>query len=94
MENTKVFADGFIFKRNETAPEFVIGGISVKVDEATKFLSLNAKNGWVNLDVKQSKAGKYYMELNTFEPKASSGNAPAVTKKENFKVAAGDGLPF
>lgn len=94
MENTKVFADGFIFKRNETAPEFVIGGISVKVDEATKFLASNAKNGWVNLDVKQSKAGKYYMELNTFEPKTSSGNAPAVAKKENFKVAAGDGLPF
>ena len=69
MENTKVFADGFIFKRNETAPEFVIGGISVKVDEATKFLASNAKNGWVNLDVKQSKAGKYYMELNTFEPR-------------------------
>ena len=94
MENTKVFADGFIFKRNETAPEFVIGGISVKVDEATKFLSVNAKNGWVNLDVKQSKGGKYYMELNTFEPKSSGGNSPAVAEKENFKVAAGDGLPF
>ena len=94
MENDKVFADGFIFKRNENAQEFVIGGISVKVDEATKSLASNANNGWVNLDVKQSKSGKYYMELNTFKPKANGGNAPAVAKKDNFKVAAGDGLPF
>ena len=93
MENTKVFADAFIFKRNENAPEFVIGGISIKVDEAQKFLSSNANNGWVNLDVKQSKSGKYYMELNTFTPKSKSSEAPA-PKRDNFKVASGADLPF
>jgi hypothetical protein len=93
MENTKVFADGFIFKRNENAPEFVIGGISIKVEEAQKFLSANQNNGWVNLDVKQSKSGKYYMELNTFTPKSSNSETP-VPKKDNFKVAAGADLPF
>jgi hypothetical protein len=92
MENNKVFADGFIFKRNENAPEFVIGAISVKVDEAQKFLSSNANNGWVNLDIKQSKSGKYYMELNTYKPKTTQ-SAPK-QEKDNFKVASGADLPF
>jgi len=72
MANDKVFADGFLFKRKDTAPEFVVGEISVKVDEAVNFLKENKKNGWVNLDVKLSKSGKYYIELNTFEPKPNS----------------------
>lgn len=90
MEKTKVFADGFMFKRSESAPEFVIGGISVKVEEATKFLATNQKNGWVNLDIKQSKSGKYYLELNTFEPKDKA----VATKKENFKATSAADLPF
>lgn len=65
----KVFADGFIFKRNEKAPDFVVGGISIKVEDAVAFLKKHDKNGWVNLQVKNSQGGKYYMELDTFEPK-------------------------
>jgi hypothetical protein len=77
MENQKVFADGFIFKRNDAAPQFVIGNISVKVDEAVQFLTANQKNGWVNLGIKQSQGGKYYIELDTFEPKRTESSAPA-----------------
>ena len=70
MEKTeKVFADGFIFKRNEKAPEFVVGSMSIKVDEAMAFLAQNESKGWVNLNVKKSKGGKYYMELDTWKPK-------------------------
>ena len=76
MEKQKVFADGFIFKRNEKAPDFVIGNISIKVDEAISFLKKNEKNGWINLQVKNSQGGKYYMELDTFEPKVQQ-QAPA-----------------
>jgi hypothetical protein len=65
----KVFADGFIFKRRETAPDFVVGSMSVKVDEAIAFLTKHEKNGWVNLDVKTAQSGKYYIELDTYEPK-------------------------
>ena len=35
----KIFADGFIFKRNDNAPDFVVGRLSIKVDEAIKFLT-------------------------------------------------------
>ena len=69
MSQDKIFADGFVFKRNEKAPDFVVGSISVKVEEATAFLKQHAKNGWVNLQVKNSQGGKYYIELDTFEPK-------------------------
>jgi len=86
MANDKVFADGFLFKRKDTAPEFVVGEISVKVDEAVNFLKENKKNGWVNLDVKLSKSGKYYIELNTFEPKPNSTPPP--------REEVGDDLPF
>ena len=72
----KIFADGFVFKRNEKAPDFVVGNISVKVEEAVAFLKQHTKNGWVNLQVKNSQGGKYYMELDTFEPKAQQ-QAPA-----------------
>jgi hypothetical protein len=76
MEKQKVFADGFVFKRNENAPDFVIGSLSIKVEEAVAFLKQHTKNGWVNLQVKNSQGGKYYIELDTFEPKAQA-QAPA-----------------
>lgn len=77
MAEDKIFADGFLFKKRETAPEWVVGSMSVKVDEAVGFLTSNAKNGWVNLNVNQSRGGKYYIELDTFVPKKKeSGSAP------------------
>jgi hypothetical protein len=84
----KVFAEGFVFKRNEKAPDFVVGSVSVKVDEAIAFLKKHEKNGWMNMDVKTSQGGKYYMELNTFEPKAQSP-APA-----SAEPASSQNLPF
>jgi hypothetical protein len=67
----KVFADGFIFKRSDSAPDWVVGNMSVKVDEAISFLQSNQKNGWVNLKINSAKSGKFYMELDTWESKSS-----------------------
>jgi len=69
QQQEKIFADGFSFKRRENAPSFVIGRQSIKVEEAIAFLKANVKNGWVNLDIKQSKSGSYYCELDTWEAK-------------------------
>lgn len=83
MENQKpkVFADGFSFKRNDNAPEFVVGRQSIKVDEAMTFLQTHQKNGWVNIDIKRSQKGTYYCELDTWEAKPQGGNvAPAPVK--------------
>jgi len=69
MSKEKIFANGFIFKTTETQPEWVVGSMSVKVEEAIAFLKENDKNGWVNLNINTGKSGKQYVELNTFEPK-------------------------
>jgi len=88
MAEEKIFANGFSFKRNENAPDFIIGKQSIKVDEAVAFLQAKQKNGWVNLEIKQAKGGNYYMELDTWEPKETA-NAGGY----NPKSTTGD-LPF
>jgi len=89
MTQEKVFADGFSFKRRAGAPDFVVGNISVKVDDAVAFLQKNAKGGWVNLDILTAKSGKQYIELNQWEP-----NGEVETKKQVNPVAQDDDLPF
>jgi len=64
----KIFADGMFFKRpREGAPDFVRGAISIKVAEFIPFIEKHAKDGWVNLDLKNSKGDKLYLELNTWQ---------------------------
>lgn len=101
MTDEKIFADGFVFKRNENAPDFVVGRVSIKVEDAVAFLKANQKNGWVNLDVKTARSGNFYMELDTFEPtkKAeSTQNAKPMSKKVQTAQEAlaeeADDLPF
>ncbi len=80
-QEEKIFADGFIFKRNKKAPDFVIGRMSIKVDDAIAFLKQHEENGWVNLSTKQARSGNYYVELDTFKP----NNDSAVDKYNNAK---------
>jgi len=85
----KIFADGFSFKRKPNAPDFVVGSMSVKVDEAIAFLTEHKKNGWVNIDIKTAKSGNLYMELDTWEP-TPKVEAQAQTTTPETK----DDLPF
>lgn len=89
MEKNKIFADGFIFKRPDNTPDFIVGKMSVKVDEAINFLKTHTKNGWVNMGIKKAKSGKFYMELDTWEPKQQEA-------KQEFKqeVKQTNDLPF
>lgn len=93
-KENKIFAEGIIFKRNDNAPDFVIGSMSVKVEEAVPFLQANAKNGWTNLQVKKSQNGKFYIELDTFEPKAQGGQQPASQPAPSQAPAQQPDLPF
>jgi hypothetical protein len=72
----KVFADGFIFKRNDNAPEFVIGNISIKSEDAIAFIQKHTKKGWVNLKINKSQGGKAYIELDTWEAKGEPISTP------------------
>lgn len=80
----RIFADGFVFKRNENAPDFVVGRLSLKVDDAVSFIREHEKNGWVNLGVKQARSGNYYVDLDTFDAEKK----PVKNEPEN------DDVPF
>lgn len=90
MSEDKIFANGFSFKRNERAPEFVVGSLSMKVDDAIAFMREYEKKGWVNLSVKQARSGNYYIELDTFEPKKKDESVSAQPRN----AAPSDDLPF
>lgn len=87
----KIFANGFSFKRNEKAPEFVVGRLSMKVDEAIEFMNANQKGGWVNLNIKTARSGNHYVELDTYE---SGSTKPQPKPSAPSKEAEDDGLPF
>ncbi len=98
-QEEKIFAEGFVFKRNEKAPEFVIGRMSIKVDEAIAFLKKHEENGWTNLGVKQARSGNYYVELDTFKPANDSAvdkqpARPAAAQPKKVAEEEQDDLPF
>jgi hypothetical protein len=71
MSQDKIFSKGIFFKRpNDTAPKYVLGKIKFKVEEAISFLQENInEGGWATVDVKESKDGKIYCELDTYVPR-------------------------
>jgi hypothetical protein len=64
----KVFAKGFNFKRSENAPEWVVGKLSIKLEDAMPFLTQNQSGDWVNLSIARGQQGNYYIELDTWKP--------------------------
>ena len=92
----KVFAKGFIFKKNENAPEWVVGRLSLKKDEAIAFIQSQG-NEWINLNIARGQQGNYYIELDTWKPTPQSN--PSSNQSSNvpqFKAQpnASDDLPF
>lgn len=66
------FVNGLIVKKpNEKAPDFVKAAISIKVDDLGMWLREKHKAGeeWVNVDVKESRGGKWYAAVSKFKPK-------------------------
>lgn len=92
MSQEKIFADGFSFKRNENAPDFVVGKLTMKVEEAIAFLKTHQNNGWVSIEIKYGRTGNAYCELNTFQPKQGSqpkqNNYPKVAKQPMGNIEA------
>ena len=70
-----IFVNGLIVKApNDKAPDFVKAAISIRVEELITFLS-EQKTEWVNIDVKESKKGKWYAQVNTFKPESKQDEA-------------------
>ncbi len=71
----------FVKPPHEKAPGFVKAQISLKVEDLGVWLRAKHKAGeqWVNIDVKESKGGKWYAAVSNFkkedkaEPKKPAG---------------------
>ena len=64
----KEFVDGMIIKApRDGAPDFVKGAISIKRGDLGNWLEAKTEE-WINVDIKESKAGKWYAEVNTWKP--------------------------
>ncbi|MFT7557664.1 MAG: hypothetical protein ACI83D_000329 [Planctomycetota bacterium] len=81
------FVDGLIIKApRQGAPDFVKGSISIKREELLAWLSQKTEE-WINLDIKVSKAGKWYSQVNTWKPSNEGEGAPAVASSPSPSVA-------
>ena len=78
--------EGFFLKPpHDNAPDWVKGQIGIKVDTAIKYLHKHAnEKGYVNLDLKRSKTGKLYLDLNAFKPKLPEKRVEPSTEPDPF----------
>lgn len=98
MAKEKIFIDGMIIKKpHANAPDFVKCSMSFKMVDFIAFARKHQKDGWINADLKVSKDGKLYAELDTWEPKQDSGgddwSAPNKEPEAEAK-GADDDIPF
>lgn len=73
MDKEKIFADGILWKDpHEKAPEYVKGELIVNAEKFNEFMRNNMQyasaKGWLNIQMKESKNGSIYFELNTWKP--------------------------
>lgn len=76
MSNEPEFVNGLIVKApHANAPDFVKASLSIRRAELIEWLQ--GRDGeWVNLDVKESRGGKWYASVNDLKPK-EGGAKPA-----------------
>ena len=83
MSDNVEFPTGLIIKApKEGAPDFVKGSISIKREELVDWLN-QKQDDWINLDIKVSKQGKWFTQVNTWKP---DGNK-AAPRKASTKVS-------
>ena len=97
MDKEKVFVDGWFWKDpHEKAPNFVKGSISINAHKFRAFMEANVEHlsekGWFTVDMKESKDGSIYFELNTWKPEKkpvekSSMTSPGFDGEEPIDMA-------
>jgi hypothetical protein len=71
----KEFVDGLIVKApSDKAPDFVKCNISIKRKDLGNWLR-GKDDDWINIDVKESKGGKWYAEVSNWKPNAEAASA-------------------
>lgn len=82
----KKFIEGLFTSRRENCPEFIIANLSFKTDRFIEWLKNNTNaKGYCNIDIKMSKGGTIYSELNDWKPQEQLQEQPQ-SKNDNFEV--------
>lgn len=73
MTEEKVFVEGMLIKLPEdSAPDFVKLKLSFKLDEFGAWVGSQKADDesleWINVEIKESKSGKWYAERNMWKP--------------------------
>ena len=85
------FVNGLIVKApHANAPDFVKAAISIKVADLTEWLS-DRDEEWINIDVKESRGGKWYAAVSTFKPKQQQEQKPGANVPA---IDYDDDIPF
>lgn len=70
--NTIKFVSGMVIKAKEFDTGGMILKVGVKVADFDEFMCANVKDtGWLNIDIKKSKAGEWYACLDEYQSKKS-----------------------
>lgn len=94
MDNNREmeFTEGLYAKDTGNAPEFIKAKLAIKVEEFGPWLKSKMKeedfDGWVNLEVRSSRNGKWFVCVDTWKPDSSKG-----AKKEQESIDDDD-MPF
>lgn len=80
MSDTIQFVDGLIVKApHANAPDYVKAAISIKREELAAWL--HSQDGdWINVQVKESKGGKWYAAVDTWKPESKGGGSGGEAK--------------
>ena len=69
-----VFPEGMIGQEpHPNAPDFIKAQVSIKREDFMAWLN-DREEEWLRFDIKESRGGKWYCSLNTFEPKSGGGD--------------------
>jgi hypothetical protein len=93
MSEEKVFIKGMTVKApRENAPSFVKASIGINIKDLVAFLG-GFHSEWINIDIKESKGGKWYAELNTWQKGDVKSEPIATIEYPTDEVNDGD-VPF
>jgi hypothetical protein len=83
-QNSKL-TKGILFKEpHPNAPDFIVGKLSIKKDDFIEYLKDKGNNGWVNLEIKLSRDGKTYIELDDWKPNNDSSTSNQRRNNDSF----------
>lgn len=87
------FVDGLIVKQpHEKAPEFIKAKLSIKRADLGNWLR-GKQDEWINIDIKESKSGKWYAEVDKWKPEPQE-HSKSAQEAMNDLQPLDDDMPF